>query len=67
MRIQPNPSLETSGPFFPKAIFVTVVIVVITGVDLFNDTKISAYAPWPISLMAQFTCLGGSNHTFRRF
>jgi hypothetical protein len=36
MRIQPNPSLETSGPFFPKGIFVIVVIadiLLISGKD----------------------------------
>lgn len=34
MRIQPNPSLDTSGPFLPRAIFVIVVIVVIVAILL---------------------------------
>ena len=57
MRIQPNPSLETSGPFLPSVIFVIVVIAVIL---LINNTKICVCAPWPVSLTAQFTCLDGS-------
>src|SRR5258706_13686622 len=57
MRMQPNPSLDTSGPFLPRAIFVIVDIVVILWI---NDTKIDDSALWPISLMAQFTCLDGS-------
>jgi hypothetical protein len=57
MRIQPNPSLDTSGPFLPRAIFDIVVIAVILSI---KDTKISNYDSWQISLMAQFTCLDGS-------
>src|SRR5262245_51933340 len=57
IRIQPNPSLETSGPFLPRAIFLIVVIVVIL---LMNNTKIGADAGWAIALTAQFTCLYGS-------
>ena len=57
MRMQPNPSLETIGPFCPKAIFVTVVIVVILSV---KNTKIEAYTPLQVSLTAQLACLNGS-------
>jgi hypothetical protein len=60
MRIQPNPSLDTKGPFLPSAIFVIVVIVVILVILSITDTKISRSGSWPMSLMAQFTCLGGS-------
>jgi len=37
MRMQPSPSLETIGPFWPKAIFFIVVIALIL---LINNTKI---------------------------
>src|SRR5258708_29630230 len=57
MRIQPNPSLDTSGPFLPRAIFLIAVITVILWS---NDTKIGDCTPWPISSTAQFTCLDGS-------
>jgi hypothetical protein len=41
IRIQPNPSLDTSGPFLPRAIF---FIVVIAANLLINDAKVSLYA-----------------------
>src|SRR5688500_16671348 len=56
MRIQPSPSLETNGPFSPSAIFAIVVIPVV------YNAKISGCSSLLISLMAQFTCLGGSNY-----
>jgi hypothetical protein len=48
MRIQPNPSLDTSGPFFPKFIFVVVIV----AIRLINYTKINviSFNDFPLGL-----------------
>jgi hypothetical protein len=47
MRIQPNPSLETNGPFAPSAIFAIVVIPVVFIDYRCKDQLLSLNADFP--------------------
>ena len=50
MCMQPNPSLDTSGPLWPSCIFF----------DIFHNTNIGLNGAWVVSCTALFTYLYGS-------
>jgi len=47
IRIHPNPSLDTSGPFLPRAIFVIVVIIIIFFNQQHKDQRSMPPADFP--------------------
>ena len=57
IRIQPSPSFDTIGPFFPSAIFLIIVMMV----DLIYDNKVEGLSGPQVSSKAQFSCPRSSN------